>query len=69
MDFDCVILQIEPFNPIKPGGGGGGGLFVPAAFSFVDNFWQEAVMGLKFYDFSYLLFGINIIKKKIIIYL
>ena len=29
-----------------------GGLFVPAAYSFGDNFLHERVMGLKFYDFS-----------------
>ena len=31
----------------------GGGLFVPAAFSFVDNFLHSNAMGLKFYEFSF----------------
>ena len=44
-----LSFQQSPWlNPIKPGGG----LFVPAAFYFVDNFLHETVMGLKFYDFS-----------------
>ena len=43
-----LFCKFGEFNPIKPGGG----LFVPAAYSFVDNFLHETVMGLKFYDFS-----------------
>ena len=46
--LNLVHTKISTLNPIKPGGG----LFVPAAYSFVDNFLHETVMGLKFYDFS-----------------
>ena len=46
------------FHPPIKSGGGGGGLFVPAEFSFVDNFLNRTVTGLKLYE---LLLGINIL--------